>query len=282
MLDVFSPLTGDARSANYSAYREYLGERDGPLDVDARTLSRREEGMIRYSRPLSRMREVDQALFHAQYASFDARRPMSQEALLLMALVKINASEAYGVSRVFDVVQERAELRRDDVELTLLVEETYHTRILLSSALLYGLEISAPFDPPLGVRVLIAGLARAPEALARPLMLAGEILSALTFLNLLDATREILKHDPELRDAIEERVMEVLVDELGHITFNRLLLDPTGLTRARWLMPMVALGMSRSMPELGAIGLRTSAVGADTVTTCARLPAAVRKAAFVA
>jgi hypothetical protein len=282
MLDVFSPLGSDARRAKYTDYREYLGERDGPLHVETRTLSRREEGMARYSRPLSRLREVDHALFHRQYARFDPKLSMSQEALLLMALVKINASEAYGVSQVFDVAYRRALLSQDDVELTLLIEETYHTRILLSSAVLYGLEITAPFAPPKGVRALIAGIARAPVALARPLMLAGEILSALAFLDLLGATREILKHDPELRDAVEERVMEILVDEIGHITFNRMLLEPAGLARARWLMPVVATGMSRSMPELGAIGLRVSARGAATVTTSARLPAAVRAAAFIA
>jgi hypothetical protein len=123
---------------------------------------------------------------------------------------------------------------------------------------------------------------RGPEWIARPLVLAGEIVGTITFLNLLFAAREILKHDPELRDAIEERVTEVLIDEIGHISFNRMLLGPGGLARARALLPLVAAASAATVPSLRAIGLRTIADDAATVTTSARLPAAVRRASFIA
>jgi len=228
------------------------------------------------------LRDLDRAQFHAQYARFEPTRPMPREALLLMALIKTNAAEAYGVTQTFDMVHQRAIRGQDDVELLLLVEETYHTRILLSSAVLYGIEIKAPYAPPLGLRTLIGSVSLAPPALSRPLVLAGEMLGALTFLKLLDAARDILRDDPELRDAVEERLIEILIDEIGHVSFNRMLLGAAGLQTARLLLPLVARGLSNLVPEMRAIGLRTSLEGASTLTTLPSLPAAVRRAAFVA
>jgi hypothetical protein len=281
-LDVFRALPANEQFSNRSAYRQYLLERDGVPDIEKRTLSRRGEGMARYEQPLSRLREIDHALFHQQYAKADKRRPMSREALLLMALVKTNAAEAYGLSRTYDMVYKRAAAGRDDIELLLLIEETYHTRILLSSAGLYGMAINAPWQPPLGLRSLVGSVAFTPEVFSRPLVLAGEILGARTFLGLLDAVQDLLKHDPELRDAIEERLIEILIDEIGHISFNRMLLGPTSLLSARMVLPLVAMSLSKLVPEMNAVGLRTSLEGADLVTTSKRLPEAVRRAAFVA
>ncbi|HKP64885.1 MAG TPA: hypothetical protein VJV78_49470 [Polyangiales bacterium] len=282
MLDVFSPLSLEARRAQHAAYRQFLLERDGDLDLTARTLSLRESGMARYAKPLPRVREIDQALFQQQYARFDVRRRMSGEAGLLLALVKANAAEAYGVTQTFDTVYRRAQRVQDDVEVLMLVEETYHTRILLSAAVLFGLDITTPFRPAPPLRALISGISRGPDSLSRPLVLAGEIVGAVTFLNLFHKAREVLGHDPELRDAMEERVMEVLTDEIGHISFNRMLLGPAGLRTARVLLPLVSKALSIALPELGALGLHASAEGAEHVTTSHALPDAVRRAAFVA
>jgi len=281
MLDVFTPLSADAQRASRDAYRQFLTERNGAADVQNRILARREERMTHYARPLPRVREIDRPAFLEQYARFDPRRKMSREALLLMALVRINGAEAYAVDEHFDTAYQRALSGQDDLEVLLHIEETYHTRILLSSAVLYGLDITAPYVPPLSLRALIGSITRGPDVLSRPLILAGEIVGTSTFLNLLYATREILKHDPELRDAIEERLTEVLIDEIGHISFNRMLLSRSGLRRARWLLPLVAAGSAATVPVLGAIGLRTLADDATTVTTTSRLPEAVRRAAFV-
>jgi hypothetical protein len=282
MLDVFSPLSADAKRDQRQAYRAFLAERDGLLDIPQRTLSRREEGMARYERAPARVREIDRGLFEQQYASFDPKRAMPRDSALLLALIKANAAEAYGVTQTFDTVFRRAQQSEDDLELLLLIEETYHTRILLSSSLLYGVNISTPFTPARSLRALIRSIARGPEALSRPLTLAGEIIGAVAFLNLFHAAGDILQHDPELRDAIEERVIEILVDEIGHISFNRMLLGPAGLASARMLLPLVAQSLSVALPELGALGLRASAEGASSVTTSPRLPEVVRRAAFVA
>lgn len=282
MLNVFSPLTPDAQRASRAAYREFLMARDGVPDLENRTLSLREARMQHYLRPLSSVREIDRTVFLEQYASFDAKRPMAREALLLLALVTLNSAESYGVAETFSMVHHRAMIAEDNCELLLLIEEVYHTRILLSSAPLFGLEIDAPSRPPLFLRGLISAIVRGPELLSRPLVLASEVVATIMCTNLLYAVGDILKHDPELRDALEERVMEVLVDEIGHISFNRTLLSPAGMSYARWLLPMVAEGTSQMMPVLKAVGAKLSARGGETITTSPRLPAAVREAAFVA
>ena len=207
MLDTFRPLPVEARRVNRVAYsRTFWPDRGGVVDVEKRTLTRREEGMARFNRPLSRVREMDRGLFDAQYTSFDPRVPTSPEMLLLIALVKVNAAEAFGVNQAYEKVFRRAVKNNDALELTLLIEETYHTRILLSSAVLYGIaEVTAPFklsgDPARHHRW---NHSAGSQVHVTPLTLAAEILGTLGFLNLLEKTRELLGHDPELRDSIEE------------------------------------------------------------------------------
>jgi hypothetical protein len=283
MLDIFSPLSPEARRENRAAYQKFLDDRDGVVDFEKRTLSRREEGMARYARPLPRIREMDRAIFDAQYASFDPRVAMSPETLLLLALVKMNAAEAFGVSQTYAPVFRRAARQNDALELMLLVEETYHTRILLSAAVLYGIEVTAPFKPSATLRALIGGIALGPEFMSRPLTLAGEVLGVLSFLQLLERTRDVLRHDPELRDSVEERISEILIDEIGHVSFNRMCLGKAGLAQTRMLLPLVVMVLSRAAPELSALGAMSSASESEitALSTGRGLPEHVRKAAFL-
>jgi hypothetical protein len=283
MLDIFSPLAPEARRENRAAYEKFLADRDGTVDVEKRTLTRREEGMARYAKPLSRIREIDRQLFDAQYASFNPKVESSPEMLLLLALVKINAAESFGVDQTYEKAFRRALKHNDALELTLLIEETYHTRILLSSAVLYGIEVTSPFRPPAALRALIGGIALSPEFMSRPLTLASEILGTLSFLNLLVRSREVLRHDPELRDSVEERICDVMVDEIGHISFNRMCLGAAGLAQARVLLPIVAMALPRTVPELSALGVTSSASEGEltSLSSGRGLPEHVRKAAFL-
>lgn len=282
MPDIFAPMKPAARREQRVAYRNFLAERDGVPDVQRRTLSRREESMARFQRPLARERALDRALFQAQYERFDPARDTPLEMLLLMTLVKVNAAEAFGVSSTYEQALARASESEDDLELVLLIEESYHTKILLSSALLYGVDVQAPYTPPTALRALIGGIARAPEFVSRPLTLASEIFGTLGFLKLLSAARSILKHDPELRDAVEERLVEILIDEVGHITFNRMCLGRAGLVQTRALLPLVASGLRGAIPEFGALGIDLSSRGAERIMSSDGLPEEVRRAAFIA
>jgi hypothetical protein len=283
MLDIFRPLPLEARRESLAAYQKFLADRDGAMDIEKQQLVRREAGMLRYEKPLPRLREVDRDLFNAQYASFDAKVATPPELLLLLALVKVNAAEAFGVTQVFDAIRRRAVKNDDMSELTLVVEETYHTRILLSTALSYGIDMTTPYKPPVALRTLIAGVAFTPEMVSRPLTLAAEILGLCSFLNLLEKSREVLRHDPELRDGVEERLCEVITDELGHMSFNRACLGPAGFAQARMLLPIVARGVSGVVPEIRALGAGSLASDSDVASLASgkRLPEQVVRSAFL-
>jgi hypothetical protein len=282
-VDIFRPIPRDARRENLAAYQQFLVARDGTMDLEKRQLSLREEGMTRYERPLSRVREIDRGLFAAQYASFDARVETSPELLLLLALVKINAAEAFGVNQTYQTVLQRALRNRDTCELIVLCEETYHTRILVSTAQCYGIEIGSAYHPPTALRALITAIGITPMVLSRPLVLASEVLAVLMFMNLLEKSRVVLRHDPELRDGVEERLCEIITDEIGHMSFNRAGLGAAGMAQARMLLPMVAMGMSGAFPEMNALGTMSAASGDEvaSLTTGRRLPEQVVKSAFI-
>ena len=162
MLDIFKPLPAADRRANLAAYHQFLIARDGAMDVEKRPLSRREERMAKYERLLSRIRHMDRDLFTAQYEAFNSKVETPPETLLLIALVKINGAEAFGVNQSFDKVLRRAVKNDDMCELMLLIEETYHTRILLSTALSYGVEVKSAYAPPASIRTLISAIGLQP------------------------------------------------------------------------------------------------------------------------
>jgi hypothetical protein len=283
MLNIFKPLPLADRRANLAAYQKFLADRDGVMDVEKRQLSRREERMARYERPLPRIREIDRELFTAQYASFNPKIETPTEVLLLVALVKVNAAEAFGVNRTFEKVLRRAVKHDDTCELTLLIEETYHTRILLGTALIYGIEVKSAYQPPTALRALISTIGDSPMVIARPLTLAAEVLGVLLFLNLLEKTRVVLRHDPELRDSVEERLCEIITDEIGHMSFNRQCMGAFGIAQARMLLPLVATGLSGAFPELRAIGAMSSASEGEVQSLASgkRFPEQVVRNAFL-
>jgi hypothetical protein len=269
----------DAQRARRLDYRQYLIERDGAPDFDRRTLTRREQDMQRFTEAPESVRDIDRALFDAQYKKFDRKRSTPTEMMLLLAMVKINAAEAYGVDRTFETSRRRAAACDDDIEMRLLVEETYHTRILLSTAGLFGLDIAAPYSPSAALRTLIGGIAGLPESMARPLTMASEVMGTVVFTNILYYAHKHLSHDPALRDALEERMIEVLIDEVGHVSFNRLNLGAMGLAQTRLILPVMTRGLGGTLPELQALGVMPPDPGAAIQTL--KLPETVMKRAFV-
>jgi hypothetical protein len=284
MSELFVSAPKDYREARLRDYRDYLIERDGELNLRDRTLSRREVATCALETPPPCPRHLDEAEFRRHYQAFDKRNPPSEEMMLLLALVKTNAAEAYGVNRNFDKLVAKAKQAEADLELRILIEESYHTRILLSSANRYGIAVEEPYTPPSALRVLIAGIAGAPPAMSRALVMGGEILGTLAFLKLLEVTGRVLKHDPETRDALEERLIQICIDERGHISFNRLLAGPATLAQVRLILPIMAKAMSTIVPEANLIGGFPNDLWREMarLNDPRRLPEPIRKQAFLA
>jgi hypothetical protein len=282
MPSIFTALTPEARRDQRDAYREFVAVRDGAVDVTRRRLARREAKMRDYLTPVSAPRPLDRPLFEAQYASYDPQRTTPPEMLLLLSLVKINAAEAYGVEKMMAPLMARAQREADDLELVLTIEEDYHTRILLSASSLYGLDVSGAYRAHLGLRALIGVLSTVSHTMSRPIVLAAELVGTLYFLDLLRVARDVLKEVPAVRDAVEERLTDVLVDEIGHVSFNRLCLGSLGLTQARMVFPLVAAGLSDAVPELRTLGLRLPTEIDRPLATRPDVPEHVRRQAFFA
>jgi hypothetical protein len=283
MFDLFAAAPKDLRRARLAEYRQYLVDRDGEIDLKLQTLSRREPAIKKYETRPALVRDMDAAEFRRQYVAFDKRKALSPEMLLLLALVKVNSAEAYGVARNFQRVMDRAMKNNDDAELRIMLEEGYHTRILLSAANRYGIEVTEPYHPPSALRVLIGAIATAPAAIARPLTLVGEIIATLMFAKLVGVTQRVLKHDPETRDAVTERVVEICTDECGHISYNRMHMSPAELAQTRLILPMTARIMSTVFPEIVALGAFPVDVMQELpLLNPKNLPECVARNAFVA
>jgi hypothetical protein len=280
---VFEPVPPSSRREQLQAYAAFLAERDGEPDFERRTLARREASTVAFeTTPLRYAGPFAQALFEAQHRRYDGRVPTPPEVALLLVFVKINANEAYGVERV----TRRAPRHGDDLaarlERLVLLEETYHTRLLLSATALFGVRVPSPALPVATTRAIVAGIADLPEIAARPITLAGEILGIVTFLRLVGAVRRVFAHHAEVRDALEERVTEVLIDEVGHMSLNRLLAGAGAFTALRPLLPLFALGTRGALPEAESLGILPVPAREALSFDVGALPAEVRRRAFVA
>jgi hypothetical protein len=282
MAAVFEPVPAAEVDRGIDAYGAYLAERDGEPDFERRTLSRREAGARAFEQTALRWGgPFAHGTFEAQYRRYDRRVATSPEEALLLVFAKINANEAYGVDRVLRT-ERRQNPRAAGLERLVLLEETYHTRLLLSACAVFGARVSGPARPAAATRAIVGGIAELPEAAARPVLLAGEILGILTFMGLIGAVRRVFKDDGAIRDALEERVSEVLVDEVGHMSFNRLFAAPGTFAALRALLPLFALGTRGALPEaesLGILPLRPRDVLAFDVGA---LPEEIRRRAFIA
>jgi hypothetical protein len=240
-------------------YLAHLLQRDGAL-VGRDRLERREADCHRldsadavYDGP------ADPATFERQYRAYDPRVRMSDDLTALLAFVKINAGEAYGVEIM--TAGKPHLFEGDEVahvaERTLLAEEHYHTRLLVGAMRHFpGLTRGeGTWTPAAPIRILIHGLLRCPEAAFYPVLMASELAGIQAFTWVLNRLPTLFPDHPAVRQSLEERLTEVMVDEVGHIAYNRVRVGDTGAAFARWLAPQVLRGIVMNAPELGVLGL---------------------------
>ena len=259
-------------------YMRYLDRRDGETAADGETLARREESLARLRAQKVRFTgEVDLQLFNDQYQRFSHSRKTPPELMLLLAFVKINSHEAFAVDAVT-----RIRKHIPAAEKRVINQERYHTQLLLSAADLFGVPVTGAALPPRTLKVMVAGLARTPSWIMHPVTMAAELLGVASFKRLLTATRRVLRHQPELRDAMEERVMEVFTDEVGHLSYNRLRLGASGMAAVKLMLPALLTGFKGTLPELDLLcgGPMTAADVAGV--SFEDMPQAARDRAFVA
>jgi hypothetical protein len=100
--------------------------------------------------------------------------------------------------------------------------------------------------------------------------------------HMLRLLREVFKAAPSLRDALEERLIEVLIDEIGHVSYNRLQLNAWGCALAKAMLPLISVGIGCPVTEARALGLFPIPLRDVFAFEMNQLPDAIRRAAFIA
>ncbi|MBO9539360.1 hypothetical protein J7643_02065 [bacterium] len=278
----YAPVAERPQEDDLSAYLAFLDRRNGSIDPTQAYPHR--EAWLASTLDWNAHYEGAQAdLLERNYVRYDPATEASAAELALLAFVKVNAGEAYGV----EVVSQKRHGKRnggalfDRVERVISQEETYHTRILVGAARQFGLPApSQAWRPPLALKVLIGTLAYSPKAIFHPILLASEIAGVFTFNWMLNRVGEVFAKAPALRDTMQARLSEILIDEIGHIAFNRMAVGPTGLAVARALAPHIAKATSDMTPEFQALGWDAHTTSQVASFDLAMLPEHVRREAF--
>ncbi|MFT3712142.1 MAG: hypothetical protein QM817_31245 [Archangium sp.] len=215
---------------------------------------------------------------------------MSSDELALLAFVKMNAGEAYGVECVAKAREQEVEKPgvASDVEKLITHEEMFHTRILLGAAGHFDggdgqrLTVRGAWTPSVMVRTLIGALVHAPRSLFHPVLLGAEIAGVFAFNWMLERLSSLFPEAPAVRESMEQRLHEVLVDEVGHIAFNRVLVGAPGRAVARSIASQVVWAQQLTSPELKALGFDSSVLSRMSTFDLSSLPAEVQRRAFFA
>lgn len=225
MLDarLFTPLPAEERRGIAGAFVAFARARDGAPDLQRRTLAQREAFFARLrERPAPRWagEPIDADEFRRWHRG---HRPLGEAPPLIAWLVKVaraNEGEGWGVDYLlarggFDGLGAGGALHpRDFADL----EETYHTRIMREVVALFGLDYALR-TPPWPIRQSVKLMARLPQRAAYMLLLAGELMGTVAFAHLARQGEALLAGQPELCQRVRELFDEILIDEVGHVTF---------------------------------------------------------------
>jgi hypothetical protein len=198
----------------------------------------------------------DNAVFNRNYEKLQDK-DLTDEQLALLAFVKMNAGEAYGVEVMSGA---RAELMARPeplyvLERVLSREETYHTRMLVGATGHFpGIEVQGAWRPAWPLKLLMFALAKFPPSLFHPILLGAEISGVFTMNWLLGRLATMFPDDPGVRESLEHRIIEVLIDEVGHVAYNRICVGPRGMSAGRTLAAGVCKSHDDLTPELNVLG----------------------------
>jgi hypothetical protein len=279
----FSPIPESPRDDLLDSYLQFLEKRNGTVDP-GRDYPKREAWLNEAnSAPVRYDGVIDQQTFDRSWTVFEKEAAESPALVNLLAFVKMNAGEAYGVEVLTKARHSRpvTSNRFDQVERVLGREETYHTRILAGATRQFNVSAPKdPFQPPMSLRLVIGALVHCPKTLFHPVLLSAEIGGIFIINWMLNQVKRLFVDQPAVRTSLEHRLMEILIDEVGHVAFNRMAVGPKGLGFARTMAPQVAHGTGGSSPEFKVLGWSKDTLRDFEGFDLASLPEEVRRQAF--
>ena len=225
MLDarLFTPLPEAQRRRIADDFIAFALARDGEPDVRRRTLARREaffNALTDKPAPMWGGPAVDGAEFAAWHRG---NRSLADAPPLLAWLVKVaraNEGEGWGVDYLldrggFDGLGNGGRLQpRDFADL----EETYHTRIMREIVRMFSLDYELRI-PPQVVQQSVKLMARLPRQASYMLLLAGELMGTVAFAHMARQGEKLLAGQAAVGERVRALLDEILIDEVGHVTF---------------------------------------------------------------
>ncbi|MFV8750970.1 hypothetical protein ACNOYE_10535 [Nannocystaceae bacterium ST9] len=254
MNKAFEPMSARQQEHFRATYLAFLRERDGVPDMKAQTFDVREKFFAAIDRdPVSWMGPppVDQQVFDRNHARATPEPGLDPATLWALATAKTNRAERFGVEYSL-AYKPHATDALTDPHAYIQVEECYHTRILRDALRTIGLTMEV-MPPGFTARTMVRSMVRLPAAYANVLVLCGEVFGVAIFSLLLEKARTLFASQPETLARIETLFGQILVDEVGHVQYIRSTLAPARLQWARRIMPLVAWGALRDIPELIAL-----------------------------
>ena len=152
----------------------------------------------------------------------------------------------------------------------------------MGSAKHFDIQVGGTYFPKPALKVLINSLAYAPQPLFHPILYGSEVAGVYLFNWTLNHVGDFVKGQPELQDALEQRLVEILIDEIGHIAFNRLVMTPRGLCLGGTLAHQTVRGMAWMTPELAVMGFTLNLDQDFVEFDLSDLPEEVRSRGFFA
>ncbi|MCO4768888.1 MAG: hypothetical protein KDA24_02585 [Deltaproteobacteria bacterium] len=267
----------------FRSYIAFLEERNGDLFADD-GFAHREAMMDTLGEHDAIYRGgFDNAVFNRNYVKLQDT-DLSDEQLALLAFVKMNAGEAYGVEVMSEA---RADLMARPEPLYVLErvlgrEENYHTKMLVGAADHFdGIEVEGAWRPAWPLKLLIFALAKFPPSMFHPILLGAEISGVFTMNWMLGRLSTMFPDDPGVRESMEHRIIEVLIDEVGHVAYNRICVGTAGMRAAKVLARGVSKSHDDLTPELNVLGYAEARKGLASFDY-ADLPEEVRRKAWFA
>ena len=254
LLDPFRVLDPAQRSRHLAAYERHLEQRDGALDLPARTLSRREAHLEELARkPVRWHGDFDAEGFNALFGGGKGSAPDMRTAWLVAA-AEANEGESYGVElELRRFAQRHPDGRGAEVAyLHLLLQEHYHTRLLEVLCRTCGLDVRLQ-TPGLSQRAVIHFMMWLPERLRWILVLCGEVVGCVVF-EILREKSSLFAAQPEVEERLRSLLGEIYHDEILHVAWLRARLHPRAIRVAHRIAPLVAAGVMREVPQFHALG----------------------------
>jgi len=225
MLDprLFTPLPVQQRRRIADDFIAFALARDGAPDVGRRSLAQREAffaALAQQEAPRWDGPPIDAAEFARWHRG---TRSLAEAPPLVAWLVKVaraNEGEGWGVNYLldrggFDGLGSGGRLQpRDFADL----EETYHTRIMREVVRLFGVDYELR-TPPWVLQQSVKLMARLPRQASYMLLLAGELMGTVAFAHMARSGEALLAAHPAVCNRVRDLLDEILIDEVGHVTF---------------------------------------------------------------